>query len=302
MSFYAPIRWAAWAATGVWLAMAGGCRLPGGDGPVSQSVVNCRQLSQQGVAAMERGEWRQAEALLNEAVEACPVDADARAHLAEALWQRGARDEAITQLSKAAELAPDNAALHVRAAEMQLAKGDVQAAQREADAAIDLDPKLASAWAVRGRVLSARGLRREALADFHRALGYSPDSQRLKLEVAELYRELNAPQKALAVLQNLAETYSPGEEPQHVLYLQGLALMALSRYDDACNALAGAALRAPPTAEILYRLADAELKAGRAQDAIRTAEQAVAMDPRHEPSRQLLGRIKLAQQRAAPLQ
>lgn len=288
--------------SGLLLVAVCGCRLPGGDGPVSQSLVTCRQLSRQGVAELERGRWSQAEALLTQAVDSCPADPDARAHLAEALWHRGARAEALAQLAQAAELAPDNAALRVRLAEMHLAEGDLAAAGRSAEAAIDLDPKLSSAWAVRGEVLNARGLPRQALADYHRALGYAPDSQSLKFQVAELYRRLNEPQKALAMLQNLAETYSPGEEPQQVLYLQGLALMALSRYDGACDVLGSAALRARPTPDILYHLAEAELLAGRTQNAVRTIQQAIAMNPEHEPSRALLGRIKVAQQRAVPLQ
>ena len=46
-------------------------------------------------------------------------------------------------------------------------------------------------------------------------------------EVAELYRQLNQPERALQTLQLLAETYSPGEEPADCLYLTGLAYVAL---------------------------------------------------------------------------
>ena len=59
-------------------AVATGCRLPGTEGPVSRSLVTCRQLSQRGVSAMERGEYDSAETLLAGAVEACPVDVESR--------------------------------------------------------------------------------------------------------------------------------------------------------------------------------------------------------------------------------
>ncbi len=53
-----------------------GCRLPGRDGPVPQTLENCRRLSQRGVTALERGDQPQAETLLAQAVKTCPVDAE----------------------------------------------------------------------------------------------------------------------------------------------------------------------------------------------------------------------------------
>ena len=40
-----------------------GCRLPGTKGPVPRSLATSRQLCQEGVAAIERGQWEQAEQL-----------------------------------------------------------------------------------------------------------------------------------------------------------------------------------------------------------------------------------------------
>ena len=80
-----------------------GCRLPGRGGPVSRSVATCRQLSQQGIAALERGQPRQAEALLAKAVDTCSDDPEARRHYGEALWRSGARSEAVAQLEVVGE-------------------------------------------------------------------------------------------------------------------------------------------------------------------------------------------------------
>ena len=65
----------------------GGCRLPGRDGPVSQSLATSRQLSHRGVNALEHGDAQGAASFLGEAVKSCPADPQARAHYAEALWQ-----------------------------------------------------------------------------------------------------------------------------------------------------------------------------------------------------------------------
>ncbi len=71
-------------------ALAGGCRSLANRGPVSQSVANCRQLTQQGINAMERGDWKRAESLLSRAVQTSATDAEARRNYAETLWRRGA--------------------------------------------------------------------------------------------------------------------------------------------------------------------------------------------------------------------
>lgn len=270
-----------------------GCTLPGRAGPVSRSLVTSRQYSQQGIAAIERGQWEQAESLLAEAVETCPADTDARRHYAEALWHQGERERAVDQLEEAARLTVDDPQLHVLLADRRLVIGQVKLARQSAQHAIDLDPKLAGAWAIRGRIRRACGQPDRALSDYHRALGLAPHDRTILLETAELYRELGEPPRALAALQTLADTYSPGEEPQQVLYLEGLAYAALERWDEAAESLAAASTQEQPTTEILFQLGRAEFYAGRPARAAEAARQALALYPDHKPSRELLGQAEL---------
>jgi len=278
----------------VLLLSAAGCRLPGLDGPVSRSLATSRQLSLQGVTAMERDQWQRAEQLLQQAVLACGSDPEARRSYAEVLWHRAAREEAVAQLEEASRLAPEDAGLHVRLAEMRLAMNQVEPAIRHTQQALELDPKLPGAWAMRGRVMQANGQLREALAAYHRALGYGPSDRTIPLEIAELYRQLDQPQRALVVLQNLAETYSPGEEPQRLLYREGLAYKALGRYDDAIRSLSAANSRDAPSAEILCQLGECQWAAGRHAEAAAAAREAMALDPQHPQSRELLDELELA--------
>jgi tetratricopeptide (TPR) repeat protein len=276
--------------------LAGGCRIPGLRGPVSDSLATSRQLSQQGTAALERGQQQEAEGVLAKAVKACPADPDARRYYAEALWLRGARTEAVAQLEETSRLLPDDATVRVRLAQMYAAMGQLDPARRYAEQAVALNPKLAAAWATRGAVVQTSGELRQALADYHRALGYAPDDRQILIEIAELYRRLNEPQRALETLQTLADTYSSGEEPQQVLYLLGLAYVAQRRYDDGVESLAAAAARDKPTPEILFRLGEAQWLAGRPADAAAALRQALAVDARHQPSRELLTRMEVARQ------
>ena len=98
-------------------------------------------------------------------------------------------------------------------------------------------------------------------------------------------------------MQSLVETYSPGEEPQQVLYWTGLDYMALRRYDDAVASFTTAISHHDrPTLELFYSLAEAQYHRGQSQAAAAALQQALAIDPQHAPSRRLLGEIQVAQQ------
>lgn len=273
-----------------------GCRIAGREGPASRSLVTSRQLSQQGVAALERGQWDRADELLGQAVRACPSNVDARRHYAEARWNCGRHQEALAELEAAQRLAPEDASLAARIAEMRLAMGQTSAALDAAQRAIDLDPKQAAGWAVRARIWRAQRDWNQALADYQRALSCSPDDSRLPCEIAAVYLELHKPHRALASVQEIIDRCAPGEEPQEALVCQGLSYLALGRYEEAAESLSGAAARGRPTADILFHLAQAQWGAGRLGQALAAAEQAVALDPNHQPARILLEQTRLAAQ------
>lgn len=284
-----------WCALAAVLPLAG-CRLPAAQGPVSRSLAASRQLAQQGATALDGGDWATAEDLFGRAVETCESDPNARRQYAETLWHRGRRAEAIAQLDEAIKLTPDDDTLLVRTAEMRMAAGDTAAGEQDAQLAIDLNPRSSSAWMLIGRINATAGRDREALAAFHRALSFAPENREAMLEVAECYRRLGHPERALVNLQTLADTYPPGEEPRQIVYLEGLALSALGRYDDAVDSLAQAAARGEPDAELLCALAQAEVQAGQAEPAWRDVQRALAANPQHTGSRHLAAQLTVARQ------
>jgi tetratricopeptide (TPR) repeat protein len=273
-----------------------GCKTFSQRGPVPEAVASCRQLSQQGIDHIHQGKWEQAEILLAQAVTACDTNAEARQQYAETLWHRGARKEAVAQMETALKLSPDDATLHCRLGEMHLAMRDFPKAEFHVVQAMQHDGKLAAAWSLRGRIHRAAGRPVPALSDMQRALCYAPDDASILLTIAELQREAAQPQRALVTLLALADLYPPGEEPQEVLYLTGLALTAMGRHADAAESLYAASLRGQPTAEILYRLAEAELLSGRTEAAEANARQALALNPQHVSCNQLMERLSQARQ------
>jgi len=263
----------------------------GSRGPIPEDVAACRQLSQQGVAALDRGSLDQAESLLQQAVEVCPTDASARCRYAEALCQQGQTRQALTQLEAGLKNDPDDVLAVIRAGELSLQLDDFQSAMLRAEQALETDIDQAGAWALRSQVHAACGQYDRALADLHRALRYRPDDRELLLELAELYRTRRQPQRALATLHYLAELYPPGEEPRRVLHRTGLAYGALGRHRDACEALYAASIHGPPDAEILCHLAQAELSRGDREVAVANLREALAIDPQHQASRTLMSRL-----------
>ena len=271
-----------------------GCHLIGGQQPVSKQEAASRKSSQLGISLLEQGKWHDGEVELAKAIKACPDDPEPHHHYAEALWHKGDKAGALAQMLEAIRLNGEDPLLMVRAGEMSLELGRKDEAGNLADQAIGLNPRLSAAWSLRGQVAELNGLMDEALADLNRALQYQHDDKRALFLVAELYRRQGRPDRALSTLESLRDCYVPGDEPQQVLVLEGLAFAALRRYDDAADVYNVALSRDPQSLELLDRLADAQIPGGRPRDAAITVNQALAIDPNHGPTRALAERIDLA--------
>jgi len=141
---------------------------------------------------------------------------------------------------------------------MYLELGLFAEADRLAREAVRLAPRSAEAWHLNGRVALARGQAEPALADFHRALALAPEQRDLLLDTAEVYRRLDRPQRALATLAVLGDTYGPNDMPAEILVLEGLAQEALGRPADAVESYRRAVACADPPAEAAGRLAALE--------------------------------------------
>lgn len=273
------------------LSATTGCAIFGRRSHSAAEVTAARELSRQGVAALEAGQPQQAEELLKKSLAASPDDASSRRYMAETLWRRGAGDDAISQIAEAIRLEPSNATLAVRAGEMYLAVGRREAAEAQAERAIRLDPTSAGAWALRGRCFVKINQPERALADLERAVELAPDRSDLLLEVASVYRQRGQNTRCLTAIYHLLDSYPSGEEPQSVLVMQGQTLMDLGRPQQATDAFLMAVQHGPPSADLYFYLAQSYSATGRADEASAAAQQALAINGAHDPSRQLLAQL-----------
>lgn len=241
------------------LGGAAGCRLVRGLNPVPEEQAAARRLCNQGLCAADQEDLIRAETLLERAVKSCPTDVDARRHYADVLWKRGAKVEAVAQINKALELSPGDVDLSIQGGRMYMDLGLLDDADRLSNEAVLNAPQSAEAWHLHGQVALARGRPDEALGDFHRALAAAPDDRAVLRDTAEVYRRLDRPQRALATLAILGETYGPNQIPPEVLVMEGMAQEALGRRDDALASYRRAIQRgdaSPQTAARIAALAD----------------------------------------------
>jgi predicted Zn-dependent protease len=183
---------------------------------------------------------------------------------------------------------------------MALASGAREAALKRADDAIRLDPHLAGAWALRGRVYRQMNQPERAIADLQRALAFEPDNQAILLDLATMYREHGDHARCLTTIHHLHDTYSPGEEPQNTLQLEGLTLIELKRPLQASEVLYTATQRGPANADLLFCLAQARSAAGLRAEAEAALRQALVVDSGHQRSRALLAELAAAPPAAEP--
>jgi tetratricopeptide (TPR) repeat protein len=252
------------------VVVGSGCRLIPRSGPVPQEVADARRLCNEGLSAADRKDLLRAEGLLEQAVKNCPTDVDARRHYADVLWQRGERMAAVTQIAEALRLSPGDTSLCIDGGRMYMELGLLDDADRLSREAVRVAPRSEKAWRLHGQVALARGRPEEALADYHRGLAIAPDDRELILDTAEIYRRLGRPQRALATLAILGESYPPNQTPPQVLALEGMAQEALDRPTDAIESYRQAVARGLESQDIAGRLAKLEQESadGRPQTAI----------------------------------
>jgi tetratricopeptide (TPR) repeat protein len=280
--------------------LSAGCRTLSCNKQSDETIAMTRQLSLQGKAAQQKGEWEKAEACFADAVQRSPADERARCGYAESLWRRGSQEQAVAHMVEAVKLSGNDPERLVQLGQMYLAQNNLPAAMRQADKAIAANKQLASAWCLRASVQRVNGQQEEALAAYHRALSLQPHYPEAQVAVAELYNSSQRPQRALATLQSLADQYPPGSIPPDVLCRQGIVLKQLGRHQDAADCLAAAA-RSQPSPDLLVELAHARLLVGDIGSATAATNSALQLSPSHPAALQLWNELAAKQQRFAGL-
>jgi tetratricopeptide (TPR) repeat protein len=222
-----------------------GCRAIANRRP-DRRLFQARQLSQQGVDLLSRNQPQAAEEYFNRAID--QYSGDERAHwgISQTLWEHNQRDQAIVHMKEAVRLS-GNPDYLVRLGEMHLQQGQIPEALKISDQLLDRWHDNAGAWQLRGEALANQREWDGALKAYHRSLLLQPDNPQVQLAVAEIYRQTQRSQRALATLDRMVDQRPSMTSDGQMNLFRGLALADLGRRDEAIAAYNAATRHLQPT-------------------------------------------------------
>ena len=110
-------------------------------------------------------------------------------------------------------------------------------ARRQAQVAIEANHRYAPAWALRGKTEKAKGNYEAALADFQKALGYSPELTSVQLQIVDTYQKMGKPMRALSAVEQVLSRHSADQQPEQALVAKSIALINLEQLSPAIEVL-----------------------------------------------------------------
>ncbi len=250
---------------------------------LANRAEECSNLCDRARDARDAGRVDESEHYLNAAVRQRPDDYDTRRMLAEELWSSGRQLAAANELEELIQNSPEDAATALRLAQMQLEIGRTEAARSAAEIAVRLEPENPEVIRLMARVAERSGKTDAAIASYLRIVRNDPQDVAAHLALAELYMRRGQPDRAAPLLRTISQHGQATVEQRQVAEWQlGAAYAQTGRWNDAADVLTAAVSERPAkTAEEWYRVAYAQSRAGRQQDAARSARQALAIDPQN---------------------
>jgi protein O-mannosyl-transferase len=237
-----------------------------------------------GLALAAKGQWAEAITHFEKELALEPFYFSGHFHLGNAYLNSGNPEAAATNYLAAIQLKSDLPAAHYNLGEARLAQGRVQEAIEHFTAATRLDPKSADAHRQLGLALQQAARRQEALPYLERAVALNPSSSGLRALLAALLSELGQTQAAIF---QYREALKIDENTPSIL--NNLAWL-LSTHPDAAVRDGAEAVRLAERAVdrtnrkqpfLLGTLAAAYAEAGRFDDAVKTAEEAIQIAEQH---------------------
>lgn len=243
----------------------------------------CSQLCDRARNARDEGRVEESNHYLNAAVRQRPADYDTRRMLIEELWSNGRQLAAANELEELLISSPDDAAAALRLAQMQLEIGRTEAARTAIETAARLEPENPEVIRLLARVAERSGKPDAAIAAYLRIVRNDPQDVAAHLALAELYLRRGQPDRAAPVLRTVSQHgQATVEQRQAADWQLGAAYAQTGRWNDAADVLTLAVCERPATtADEWYRVAYAQSRAGRMNDSIHSAQQALALDPQH---------------------
>ena len=267
----------------------------------TRELSDARQSSLRGAEKLQQHKLDEAELLFADALRSSSADERAQAGMAEVLWQRNESRKAIAHMSQAAIISGGSPDYLVRLGEMNLQQGNLDQALEQADAALESQRRHAGAWALRGKVLQQRGELQSAMSCYHRTLSEQPQWPEVQVALAEIYREIGRPQRALATLDSMTDGKSGEQISPQAWMLKGQALADLGEASAANQCLRKAAVCCrDEDVDTILSLARLQMEFGDFVEARNCLGRAFRHDPYNPAALQMLNMLDRSSMLAVP--
>jgi tetratricopeptide (TPR) repeat protein len=257
--------------------------------PTPQQVERIQQIRERAQAAIDRGDYEQAQLDLVQLIKEEPNSAEALQRLGSVFQLQGRWPEAEASFRAALARDRDYVEALIGLGEVEAQRGDQASALRRFLAAIEIDPHRSRAHFSLGRVYEALGRTDEALAEYFRALEFDPNHAAVALRIAAIQLGRDQPDQALSRLDQVVEASPEDGEARE---LRGLAHLKLRHAAEAITDLRAAAARLPHRADVFFHLALALEADHKRAEALRAAEQALRLAPNDAATRGLSERLR----------
>jgi protein O-mannosyl-transferase len=213
-----------------------------------------------------------------------PFYIDGYLNLGNAYLSSGHPEAAATNYLAVLQLKADVPAAHYNLGNARLSQGRLEEAIKHFTATTGLDPKFVDAHRQLGVALQQAGRRAEALPHLQRALALNPASPGVRVQLAALLAQLGQTQAAIAQYREALSL-----ETNFPVVLNNLAWLRSTHPDAAVRDGAEAVRLAERAVELTSRnetfilgtLAAAYAEAGRFDEAVKTAEEAIQVAEKH---------------------
>lgn len=249
----------------------------------TQTMETEEQILQQAEALATQGEWREAAQVVGKAEKTVGLSPRARGALAYYHSRAGNHPKAITLFEELCQLQPAEAKWHYYLGYQFQQKEQWGQAVTAYERALQLAPKWVKAHLALGQGYESAGQSERALETYRKGLQlYKEFSADSRLPLVSIYGKLCHRTAEILLAKSNRQTAEVGEALQCLCegaeatpndangwYRLGNLLVALGRLDEALRYLSKAEALAPRTEYILHKLAQAHLKKGNAEEAIK---------------------------------
>ena len=240
-----------------------------------------------GLALATKRDYQEALKHYRRALEADPLHVTAHLSAGNAYAALGDTEAAITNYLATVAIKPDFAQAHYNIGNARLSQGRLDEAIKYLSNAVRIDDGYARAHSQMGTALQQSGKNAEAMKHFERAIALDPGDVSARAQLAGLFAATGQTEAAINQSREALKV-----TPDAVLILNNLAWMLATTPEAKLRNGAEAVRLAERAVELSQRkevfflgtLAAAYAEAGRFEDAIKTAEEAVALAEKNGPT------------------